>query len=80
MKKSPEQVNVHEAKTHLSKLLGKVSRGRTIIIKKGNRPVAQLSPIVTPFEARVFGRESGRIVIADDFDSLPEKFLNHFKK
>ena len=80
MKKYPEQVNVHEAKTHLSKLLGKVCRGQTIIIKKGNRPVAQLVPIRVTVGERVFGSERGRITIADDFNDLPKSLMTHFKK
>ncbi|MBI4403932.1 MAG: type II toxin-antitoxin system prevent-host-death family antitoxin [Deltaproteobacteria bacterium] len=80
MKKQPEEVAIHYAKTHLSRLLAKVSRGRTIIIKKGSRPVAQLIPVRTAVRTRTFGLEKGRITIAEDFDSMPEVFKKHFRK
>jgi len=80
VKKPLEQVTVHQAKTHLSKLLAKVGQGRSIIIKKGSRPVALLSPLAPMIETRAFGREKGRIVVSDDFESMPDSFLKHFKK
>ena len=71
------EVNVYEAKTHLSRLLARVEAGEVIVIKRGNKPVAQLCPIApTPRKDRVFGLERGRIIMSDDFnDDLPEDFL-----
>ncbi len=63
-------VNVHEAKTHLSRLLAKVEAGESIVIARAGRPIAVLSPVEGPRPRRP-GTE--RIVIRDDFDDpLPE--------
>ncbi len=63
-------VNVHEAKTHLSRLLARVEAGEEIIIARAGRPIARLSPIEQA-RARKPGNE--RIVIGHDFDApLPE--------
>ncbi len=63
-------VNVHEAKTHLSKLLARVEAGERIVIARAGRPIAVLSPVDEP-TPRKPGNE--RIVIRDNFDApLPE--------
>jgi prevent-host-death family protein len=63
-------VNVHDAKTHLSRLLDQVQRGDRIVIAKAGRPVAMLVPLGEP-PRREPGRD--RVVIHDDFDApLPE--------
>jgi prevent-host-death family protein len=68
-----EQVNVHEAKTHLSRLLERVERGETVIIARAGTPVAVLSPYQPMTTARMPGRDRGRIWMSDDFDApLPE--------
>ncbi|MBL8112660.1 MAG: type II toxin-antitoxin system Phd/YefM family antitoxin [Acidobacteria bacterium] len=70
--------NVHEAKTHLSQLLDRVSRGEEIILARGGRPIAKLVPIVA--ETRRPGRLAGRITMAADFDApLPEAMLAAFR-
>jgi prevent-host-death family protein len=76
-----ETVNVHEAKTHLSRLLARVSRGEEIVIARAGKPVARLVPIAAPGGARRLGIDRGRIVIAPDFDApLPEEMLAAFEK
>jgi prevent-host-death family protein len=66
-------VNVHEAKTHLSRLLVRVSAGETITIARAGKPVAVLTPFKERPARRVPGRNAGQIVIHDDFDDpLPE--------
>jgi prevent-host-death family protein len=66
-------VNVHEAKTHLSKLLERVMNGEQIVIAKAGKPVAVLSPIVQAPAQRSPGIDAGRVVIGPDFDApLPE--------
>jgi prevent-host-death family protein len=66
-------VNVHEAKTHLSRLLARVEAGEEIIIAKAGKPVAKLRPISATPPSRVPARDRGKIVIHDDFDDpLPE--------
>ena len=66
-------VNVHEAKTHFSKLLERVSQGEEIVIAKAGEPVARLVPErPKPAAKRVPGIDKGKIWIADDFDSMSE--------
>ena len=66
-------VNVHEAKTHLSRLLVRVMNGEKIIVAKAGKPVAVLSPYTPESTARSPGNDAGTVVIAPDFDDpLPE--------
>jgi prevent-host-death family protein len=70
--------NVHDAKTHLSKLLERVARGEEVIIAKSGRPVAKLVPVAA--EPRRPGRLKGRIRLGHDFDEpLPEEVLAAFR-
>jgi len=63
-------VNVHEAKTHLSRLLARVEAGETVVIARAGHPVAVLAPFKSPARRRP-GRD--RIVIHPDFDApMPE--------
>jgi prevent-host-death family protein len=67
------KVNVHEAKTHFSRLLERVQSGEQIIIAKAGKPVAVLSPIGEAIIQRTPGNDKGKVVIAADFDApLPE--------
>jgi len=73
-------VNVHEAKTHFSKLLARVMAGEEIIIAKAGRPVARLVPLEAPARPRKPGSARGQIWVAPDFDSpLPESLLQAFE-
>ncbi len=73
-----EKVNVHQAKTHLSRLLERVIKGEEIIIAKSGRPMAKLVPI--PSEPRRPGRLKGKIRIAADFDApLPDEIAAAFR-
>lgn len=77
----PVQVNIHEAKTHLSKLLDRVKEGEEIIIAKAGKPIARLVPMVERPSRRVPGRAKGRVTIAPDFDApLPEPILEAFER
>ena len=70
-------VNVHEAKTHLSRLLYRVAKGEEIVIAKAGKPVARLVPVTLPAAERTLGIDRGRGFIADDFDApLPEEALS----
>ncbi|HEY2291446.1 MAG TPA: type II toxin-antitoxin system Phd/YefM family antitoxin [Thermoanaerobaculia bacterium] len=70
--------NVHEAKTHLSRLLDRVAEGEEIVIAKSGRPVAKLVRVT--LEPRKPGRLKGRIHIAPDFDDpLPDEILTAFQ-
>jgi prevent-host-death family protein len=73
-------VNVHEAKTHLSRLLERVAAGEEIIISKANKPMAKLTPLSKPQMDRVPGLDKGVIQVPDDFDApLPEDVLARFE-
>jgi len=73
-------VNVHEAKTHLSRLLNRVATGEEITIAKAGQPIARLVPVATAVEPRTPGIDAGHIWISDDFDApLPEEILRGFE-
>ena len=79
-KRTPKSYNVHEAKTHLSRLLASVAAGEEVLIAKAGVPVARLVPVVLPAEQRPLGTERGRVFIADDFDApLSEDVLDSFE-
>lgn len=61
-------INVHEAKTHLSRLLDRVAAGEEIIIAKANRPMARLLPLEPETSQRMLGTGKGEIWMSDDFD------------
>jgi prevent-host-death family protein len=72
-----DMVNVHEAKTHLSRLLARVARGEEIVIAKDGKPVAKLTALL-PRERKP-GRLKGRIRIGKDFDApLPKAIAKAF--
>ena len=73
------EVNIHEAKTHLSKLLRRVSAGEEIVIARAGKPVARLVPVAEPPRPRELGRDRGKIWIADDFDTLDPEILADFE-
>jgi prevent-host-death family protein len=74
-------VNIHEAKTHLSRLLERVGEGEEILIAKAGRPVARLVPAGERPERREPGSAAGKIVIGEDFDApLPEEILEAFER
>ncbi len=75
-----EPINIHEAKTQLSKLLSRVALGEEFTIANRGVPVARLVPYTT-FESeveRVPGRLAGQIEISEDFNELDEETLNLF--
>ena len=74
-------VNIHEAKTHLSRLLSRVAAGEEIVIAKAGKPIARLVPVVPSGGERELGIDRDRIVISEDFDApLPEEILSAFEK
>lgn len=80
MKATTKTVNVHEAKTHFSKLLAAVAKGHRITICKDGTPVAQLGPLDTPIPIRRPGLLKGRVSIEDDFDApLPADTVASFE-
>ncbi len=61
-------INVHEAKTHFSRLIDRAAQGEEIVIAKAGRPVAKLVGLATPVGRRRLGTAVGKVVIAADFD------------
>jgi prevent-host-death family protein len=75
-----QQINVHEAKTHLSKLLDRVENGEEIVISRAGKPVAKLVPYWPQTGPRIPGAWKGRGWIGDDFeDELPEEIASAFR-
>jgi prevent-host-death family protein len=75
------QINVHEAKTHLSRFLQRVEGGEEIVIARDGRPVARLVPFRAGQGARLIGRGKADFEVGDDFeDRLPERLLSGFEK
>ncbi len=71
-------VGVHEAKTHLSRLLRRVASGEEIVIERSGKPVAKLVPVQAPVERR-FGIDRGKFEVPEDFDApLPDELLRLF--
>ena len=62
-------VNIHEAKTHLSRLIERVEAGEEITLARAGRPVARLVPYPRRTSPRQPGLLRGRIRVAEDFDS-----------
>jgi prevent-host-death family protein len=68
-----ETVNIHEAKTHLSRLVQRVQNGEEIVIARAGKPVARLTAIATRPARRIPGLDKGKVIIHPDFDDpLPE--------
>ena len=76
--KAPRQVNVHEAKTHLSKLLAEVEKGHEIVVARDGKPVAKLVPFPARKNRITFNDLKGKIWMADDFDELPDALLKEW--
>lgn len=67
-----ETVNIHEAKTHLSRLIEKAAKGEAFIIAKAGKPMVKVVPIEekeVPKKRRI-GFMKGEIVVPDDFDTM----------
>jgi prevent-host-death family protein len=62
------EVNIHEAKTHFSRLLERVAMGEEVIIAKAGTPVAKLVPVKKAPKKRVFGNAKGDFTVPGDFN------------
>jgi prevent-host-death family protein len=70
------QVNIHDAKTHLSRLIERAANGEEVIIARAGRPVARLIAITPAEQGRCFGAMKGRARVDEAFfDPLPEDEL-----
>lgn len=75
-----EIVNVHAAKTNLSRLLERAEAGEEIVIGRAGKPIAKLVPYVVERPKRVFGRLKGQIVVHGDFDADNEEIADLFEQ
>jgi prevent-host-death family protein len=74
-----KSVGVHEAKTHLSRLLEDVAAGEEVVITRRGEAVASLVPVRRSSKRR-FGLDRGKLKVPDDFDEpLPEELLDAFE-
>ncbi|MGH2861627.1 MAG: type II toxin-antitoxin system Phd/YefM family antitoxin [Solirubrobacteraceae bacterium] len=75
-----KSVGVHEAKTHLSRLLDEVLAGHEVVITRRGEQVARLVAVRTARKAPVFGLDEGKLQIPDDFDApLPPEIQQYFE-
>jgi len=75
-----DTVNIHQAKTQLSRLIERVCAGEEIIIARGGKPVARLAPLVRSAKPRTPGLLKGKIWVAKDFNApLPDDLLDLFE-
>jgi prevent-host-death family protein len=73
------EVNIHQAKTHLSRLLQRVAAGEEIVIARAGVPVAKLVAVQKKQEVRPLDFARGEVWVADDFDApLPDELLAAF--
>ncbi len=73
-------INIHEAKTHLSRIIDEVAAGREVVIAKSGKPMARLSPITESVKKKRLGLLKGRISVPDDFNvPLPDEVLATFE-
>ncbi len=63
-------INIHEAKTHLSRLVDDVVNGESVVIAKAGHPLVKVVPVEAPRAPRRLGFLSGSIKVPDDFDRM----------
>jgi prevent-host-death family protein len=69
-------VNIHDAKTHLSRLIEQAAKGEAFIIAKAGKPVVRVTALDAPILTKRIGFLSGQIRVPDDFDTLGEAQIN----
>ena len=75
------KVNIHHAKTHLSRLLEKVTLGEEVVIAKAGKPIAKIVPYGKASHNRVLGTAKGDFVVPKDFNKpLPKDIEDSFWK
>ena len=75
-----KQVNIHQAKTELSKLVERAEAGEEVIIARAGKPAAKLVPLTPVGKRRRLGLLDGKFKIPDDFNApLPEAVLRAFE-
>lgn len=73
------QANIHEAKTHLSKLIERVENGEEVIIARAGKPVVKLVPVEQAKVPRKPGMLKGKIWMSDDFDEEDQDIIDMFE-
>jgi prevent-host-death family protein len=72
-------VNIHEAKTHLSRLVDDVAAGAEVVIAKSGKPVARLVPLEKRPRRKTLGLLKGKLRVPDTFNApLPDKVIGDF--
>ena len=66
-------VNIHEAKTHLSRLIEAAAKGEPFIIAKAGKPLVKVVPVDAPTAARRLGFMRGAVSVPDDFDTMHQE-------
>jgi prevent-host-death family protein len=75
-----KQVNIHEAKTELSKLVERAEAGEEIVIARAGKPAAKLVPVTKPRRRRRLGLLDGKFRVPDNFNApLPESIIRAFE-
>jgi prevent-host-death family protein len=74
------EVNIHEAKTHLSRLLERVALGEEVIIAKAGTPVAKLVPVQSKKRKFQFGSAKGEFIVPDNFNDPDPEIEDLFYK
>lgn len=73
-----EVINMHDAKSNLSKLVERVIAGDTVYISRRGKVVAQLTSVTKPTKKRTGGVWKGKVKISEDFDALPDEVIEGF--
>jgi antitoxin (DNA-binding transcriptional repressor) of toxin-antitoxin stability system len=75
------RLNIHEAKTHLSRYLARLKKGETIILCKRNQPIAEIRALLSPrLQKRPIGLAKGQLTVPKEFfEPLPEEFVRAFQ-
>ena len=63
-------INIHQAKTHLSRLVEEAAKGDSFIIAKAGKPIAKVVPLDAPKRVRRIGFMAGQFEVPDDFDTM----------
>lgn len=69
-------VNIHEAKTHLSKLVERAARGESFVIARAGKPLVKVAALDAPSAPQRLGFLAGEIAVPDDFDRMGEQEIS----
>jgi prevent-host-death family protein len=72
-------INIHEAKTHLSRIVDEVARGSEVLIAKAGKPMARLSPLNSVSKGKRLGQLKGKIKVRDDFNTPLDVIVAQFE-